>query len=78
MDSNKVIEKLKQENQQLKQQLHDLPNKTVEEVRQTIWEECREYYNAEEEGIIQYTEITPKKVNIILERILEKYGGEDE
>ena len=76
--ANKMGRDAEKEIHQLKQQLHDLPSKIVEEVRQTIWEECREYYNAEEEGIIQYTEITPKKVNIILERILEKYGGEDE
>ena len=66
------------ENQQLKQQLHDLPKKIVEEIRIAIFEGCREYFNAEDDGVIQYTEITPKKCNKILDAILKKYGGEDE
>lgn len=61
-----------------RKQLHDLPKKIVEEIRIAIFEGCREYFNAEDDGVIQYTEITPKKCNKILDAILKKFGGEDE
>lgn len=56
---------------ELKQQLHDLPKKIVEEIRKQIcedcfWEECEEQH-CEFYFIIEY-----------LNAILKKYGGEDE
>ena len=71
-------EDYQQEITELKQQLHDLPKNIVEEIRIAIFEGCREYFNAEDDGVIQYTEITPKKCNKILDAILKKFGGEDE
>ena len=78
VNAENLVSYLENENQQLKQQLHDLPKNIVEEIRIAIFEGCREYFNAEDDGVIQYTEITPKKCNKILDAILKKYGGEDE
>lgn len=68
---DKRIKELEQENQQLKQQLHDLPKKIVGEVKKQIcedcfWEECEEQH-CEFYFIIEY-----------LNAILKRYGGEDE
>ena len=66
------------ENQQLKQQLHDLPKKIVEEIRDfagDYWDFniCEECGNVPDLNIL-----TTKDFNEILDAILEKYGGEDE
>ena len=69
--ANKMGRDTEKENQQLKQQLHDLPKKIVGEIRKQIcedcfWEECEEQH-CEFYFIIEY-----------LNAILKKYGGEDE
>lgn len=69
--TNKMGRDTEKENQQLKQQLHDLPKKIVGEIRKQIcedcfWEECEEQH-CEFYFIIEY-----------LNAILKKYGGEDE
>ena len=64
---------LREENQILKQQLHDLPNKIVGEIRDVAgdyWEECKNNSNL--------ITITMEDFDEILDRILKKYGGEDE
>ena len=75
--------KLTQENQQLKQQLHDLPKKIVEEIRK--W--GQKHYNWVGDGTgydgQDYNEcigfnMAIDQLNEILDTILKKYGGEDE
>lgn len=66
MDSNKVIEKLKQENQQLRQQLHDLPKKIVEEVEKNFTE------------YLPLKDKTGAGFYGRLNAILKKYGGKNE
>ena len=67
---NRRIWELIEENQQLKQQLHDLPKKIVEEIKDKIPEiggmKCE---------IIIDDSLT---LNTLLDIILKKYGGEDE
>ena len=70
---DKRIKELEQEKQQLKQQLHELPNKIVEEIRDITgdyWEECENNSNL--------ITITNEDFDEILDTILEKLGGEDE
>ena len=71
-EKNISADKDKQINQ-LKQQLHDLPKKIVEEIRDVAgdyWEEC---------GNVPYLNtLTMEDFDEILDTILEKYGGEDE
>ena len=78
VELTKMVTEKDRKIEELKQQLHDLPKNIVEEIRIAIFEGCREYFNAEDDGVIQYTEITPKKCNKILDAILKKFGGEDE
>ena len=61
--ANKMGRDAEEENQQLKQQLHDLPKKIVEEIRTHF------LYGIDGETT---------GIDIILDAILEKYGGEDE
>ena len=72
------FEKLRQENQQLKQQLHDLPNKIVGEIRKELNNivEVGDYFDTETD---EETNLL-KQVDIenILDTILKKYGGENE
>ena len=79
MDSNKVIEKLKQENQQLKQQLRELPKKIVEyfydEIRhRAILEDdyCPDHNLERKYGVRKCL------LENIRSTILKKYGGKDE
>ena len=67
---DKRIKELEQENQQLKQQLHDLPKKIVEEIEEEIikYDLLKNFPN--EAGYCMF--------NSILDTILEKYGGEDD
>ena len=66
------------ENQQLKQQLHDLPKNIVGEIRDiagdywdfNICEECG--------NVPDLNTLTTKDFDEILDTILKKYGGEDE
>ena len=59
------------ENQQLKQQLHDLPKKIVEEIRDVAgdyWEECG--------NVPDLNTLTMEDFDEILDTILTKYNGE--
>ena len=70
---SKRIKELENENKQLKQQLHELPNKIVEEIRDITgdyWEECENNSNL--------ITITNEDFDEILDTILEKFGAEDE
>ena len=58
---------LERENQQLKQQLHDLPKKIVGEIKNNCW-----YGGALLED--NYYKVTDK----LLDTILKKYGGEND
>ena len=67
------IDELEKENQQLKQQLHDLPKKIVEEIRDVAgdyWEECENNSNL--------ITITNEDFDEILDTILEKFGDNNE
>ena len=62
-----------EETTQLKQQLHDLPKKIVEEIRDVAgdyWEECG--------NVPDLNTLTMEDFDEILDTILEKYGGGDE
>ena len=67
---------MEQENQQLKQQLHDLPKKIVEDIQENFdWRQCceiRKYYDQ------QYIWFNYIIFNDFLHTILKKYGWEDE
>ena len=76
-------QQVKEENSQLKQQLHDLPKKIVEEIRK--W--GQKHYNWVGDGTgydgQDYNEcigfnMAIDQLNEILDTILKKYGGEDE
>ena len=67
------IKELENENQQLKQQLHDLPKKIVEEIRDVAgdyWEECG--------NVPDLNTLTMEDFDEILDTILEMFGAEDE
>ena len=64
------IDELEKENQQLKQQLHDLPKKIVEEIRDVAgdyWEECG--------NVPDLNTLTMEDFDEILDTILEKFGA---
>ena len=70
---SKRLKELEQENQQLKQQLHDLPKKIVGEIRDVAgdyWEECG--------NVPDLNTLTMEDFDEILDTILEKFGAEDE
>ena len=70
---DKRIKELEQEKQQLKQQLHDLPNKIVGEIRDVAgdyWEECG--------NVPDLNTLTTEDFDEILDAILEEFGGENE
>ena len=73
---SKRIKELEQENQQLKQQLHDLPKKIVEEIRydmsKRIIEKQIKWGDNTQIGFICNV------INECLDTILEKFGGENE
>lgn len=71
-------QQVKEENQQLKQELHDLPKKIVEEIRDVAGEYwdfniCKECGN-----VPLLNTLTTKDFDEILDEILKKFGGEDE
>ena len=76
--ANKMGRDAEKEIQQLKQQLHDLPKKIVEEIRDVagdywdfnICEECG--------NVPDLNTLTMEDFDEILDAILEKYGEEDE
>ena len=70
--NNRIAESIK-ENNQLKQQLHELPKKIVEEIRDVAgdyWEECG--------NVPDLNTLTMEDFDEILDAILEKFGGKDE
>ena len=75
---SKRIKELENENKQLKQQLHDLPKKIVEEIRDVagdywdfnICEECG--------NVPDLNTLTMEDFDEILDTILEMFGAEDE
>ena len=69
-----VVSKLKKENQQLKQQLHDLPKKIVREIRNNIQTPFQEL--VDEVGTT--IDISKQRLFNVLDTILKKYGGENE
>lgn len=73
VNAENLVSYLENENQQLKQQLHDLPKKIVEEIRDVAgdyWEECENNSNL--------ITIANEDFDEILDTILEKFGGKDE
>ena len=76
--ANKMGRDAEEENAQLKQQLHDLPKKIVEEIRDVagdywdfnICEECG--------NVPDLNTLTMEDFDEILDAILEKFGGENE
>ena len=75
---SKRLKELEQENQQLKQQLHDLPKKIVGEIRD-IAEDYWDFNICEECGNVpDLNALTTKDFEEILATILKKYGGEDD
>lgn len=67
---NEKIKELEEENKQLKQQLHDLPKKIVEEIEEEIVKYGLLKNSPNEAGYCMF--------DSILDTILEKYGGGDE
>ena len=73
VNAESLVSYLENENQQLKQQLHDLPKKIVEEIRDVAgdyWEECENNSNL--------ITITNEDFDEILDTILEKFGDNNE
>lgn len=75
---DKRIKELEQEKQQLKQQLHDLPKKIVEEIRIELNNivEVGDYFDTEtdeETNLLKQSDIEN-----ILDAILEKFGDKNE
>lgn len=70
---------LREENQQLKQQLHDLPKKIVEEIKLQLFNHFK-VKNIEEYEKLPLIDslFTTDTVIEILDTILEMFGGEDE
>ena len=73
------IEKLRRENQQLKNQLHDLPKKIVEEISKELKSLYKNYpiIYSEDKDIVKSC-YDKDSVNKILDTILKKYGVENE
>ena len=77
-DNVNFMENQRRENQQLKEQLHDLPKQIVREIRD-VAEDYQDYDICEECGnIIDLHTLSKKDFDEILDRILKKYGGEYE
>ena len=76
---SKRIKELENENQQLKQQLHDLPNKIVGEIKLQLFNHFK-VKNIEEYEKLPLIDslFTADTVIEILDTILEKFGGENE
>ena len=73
---NIEVPRLEKENQQLKQQLHDLPNKIVEDIKQQLFNHFK-VKNIEEYEKLSLIDslFTADTVIEILDTILKKYGG---
>ena len=70
------IDELEKENQQLKQQLHDLPKKIVEEIREDMSKRIIEKQIKWGDNI--KIGFICNAINECLDAILEEFGGEDE
>ena len=75
------IDELENENQQLKQQLHDLPKKIVEEIRKWghkhfNWVGDGTGYDGQDYNECIGFNMAIDQLNEILDTILKKYGGE--
>ena len=70
---------LREENQQLKQQLHDLPNKIVGEIKLQLFNHFKVKNIEQYENLPLIDSLfTADTVIEILDTILEKFGGKDE
>lgn len=74
---------LKEQNQQLKQQLHDLPKKIVEDISLNLSENVDMYFEVRESTSphcpnAEYNWFNYVRFNNFVRTILKKYGGEDE
>ena len=77
---SRQIKELKQKNQQLKQQLHDLPKKIVEEIKEWIKSQiiyCGGKANEVDILIANASNQVLEDLQNILDTILKKYGGEE-
>ena len=74
------FEKLRQENQQLKQQLHDLPNKIVGEIRDCLLDFSNGWWRYFMTDGCEYMLSIDLQgcLDEIIDTILKKYGWEDE
>ena len=76
---DKRIKELEQEKQQLKQQLHDLPKKIVEEIKLQLFNHFKVKNIEQYENLPLIDSLfTADTVIEILDTILEDFGGEDE
>ena len=80
---DKRIKKLEQENQQLKQQLHDLPKKIVEEITNELSNNTSLYFEIRESTSAhcpnkEYEWFNYVRFRNYINTILKKFGGEDE
>ena len=75
----KLLNQQDKENQQLKQQLHDLPKKIVEEISKELKSLYKNYpiIYSEDKDIVKSC-YDRDSVNKILDTILEKYGDKNE
>lgn len=77
---DKRIKELEQEKQQLKQQLHDLPKKIVEEVKDDLLDFSNGWWRYFMTDGCEYMLSSDLQgcLDEIIDTILKKYGGEDE
>lgn len=73
VNAESLVSYLENENQQLKQQLHDLPNKIVGEIRDVAGEYWDFFNICKECGTL-----TTEDFDEILDTILKNFGGENE
>ena len=77
---SKRIKELENENQQLKQQLHDLPKNIVEEVKDDLLDFSNGWWRYFMTDGCEYMLSSDLQgcLDEIIDTILKKYGGEDE
>ena len=78
--ANKMGRDAEKENQQLKQQLHDLPKKIVEEVKDDLLDFSNGWWRYFMTDGCEYMLSSDLQgcLDEIIDTILKKYGGEDE
>ena len=79
-EQDKRIKELEEENQQLKQQLHDLPKKIVGEIRDCLLDFSNGWWRYFMTDGCEYMLSSDLQgcLDEIIDTILKKYGGEDE